>query len=194
MALYNIITNRTAVNTLKALYTYEVIDKKGHSMSLDSVEQTIKTAITEKSLSILNKHDLIRRDRGDLGVILSISQKGKEFIEIFDLLIELFQAKEKRQNARIEYHLTEMEKKILVMIKRISNEIGKDNVTLKNLTRELFPIEAYESKSSTISRQIKKLEEIKLVERAKKGREAIVCLTERGEKTIKDQFLMGIIR
>jgi len=195
MALYDILKDRSTVNALKMLYEHAVIQKKGHTIKLKDLNNQLPSPIGLHHITLLDKHDLIQQDTTDEDVILSISMKGREFIEAFDSLVELMHGKkEQKSNAKIEYHLTEVEKRILVMILRIGNEIGKDNVTLKQLTRELFPTEIYERKSATVSKQTKRLEDISLTKRTRKGREVIILLTEKGNKIIKDQFLQGIIR
>jgi predicted transcriptional regulator len=195
MSLFEVLRDRAAINILKVLYDNSQQSKSKHTMLFTDIVKKIPFKVPTKAIFILTKHKLIQSDILEKEYIISLSSKGKEFIQILDELKEiLVDKKEKKHNAHINYSLTESEKRILVMIKRISNEIGPNNITLKNLTIELFPHEVYEKKSRLVTRYITKLQQLKLVERSRKGRESAIKLTESGERTIKNQFLMGIAR
>jgi len=197
MNLHKLLTDRPAINILKVLHDYEASNKNAYTMKLSDVCSRLNFGDIDSSVLLLAENGLIGMDTVSSEKILSISQKGKDFIKIFDQLVELSK-KEKSEpqhkTVRLVYELTILEKKILVMAAKISKEIGMNPVAVKTLTQELYPYEAYEKKVSTVSRYISKLEELKLVERRKEGRESYVTVTKTGFRTIKEQLLEGSVQ
>ena len=117
----------------------------------------------------------------------------------FDQLVDMFRPEEAvikpiEKKVHIKYELTNIEKKILVMTQKIIKETGKESVALRTVTEELYPYEDYKRKTSTVSRNVSKLEEINLMERMKEGRRTYIKVTEKGLKTIKAQYLKELMR
>jgi CTP-dependent riboflavin kinase len=196
MSLHRLLTDRIAVRVLKTLYDEEIAKKSSYTLKLEEISKKLGLEhIPDNSVANLDDNKLINLEMVEDQPILSISQKGKHFIEIFDQLVELFNAEnlQPKNNVSIKYELTNLEKRILVLTLKIGKEIGPENVSLKLLTMEIFPHEVYEKKLSTVSRYVKKLEELKLVERRKEGRLSYVKLTEKAFRIIKEQFLMGLV-
>jgi len=196
MALYNILTNRTSVNTLKTVYDNEILEKKGYSIKLSDINHKLNSEVPNSAIMILEQEGLINKDEVDNDTVLSITNKGKEFIEVFDQLVELFEEKKKsdnkiegKKNFQVKYELTNQEKRILMLTYRISKEAGMQFIELKSLVTELYPYDDYKKKISGVSRYISKLEELKLMERKKQNRKSMIKVTENGFKTIKQQYL-----
>ncbi|MBI4149942.1 hypothetical protein HY488_00905 [Candidatus Woesearchaeota archaeon] len=195
MVLYKLLMDRIAVNVLKVLYDHEVREKASYSTKLSEIKKRTAMPIALPSLQRLSSMELITMDLVEGEHILSITNKGKEFIEIFDQLIELFQTheREEQKGVRVKYELTNQEKRILILAYKMSKESGVAFVPLKSLATELYPHSDYRSKMSTVSRYVTKLEEIQLMERKKEDRLTLVKVTDKGFKTIKEQYLKGLM-
>lgn len=199
MALYELLTDRAGINILKIVYNHEVREKASYSTKLSAIKQRLSLPITLPSLQRLAGMELITMDVVEGEHILSITNKGKEFIEIFDQLVELLQPADKqeqtpgRMNVRVKYELTSQEKRILILAYKMSKESGMPFIPLKALVTELYPHTDYRTKMSTVSRYVTKLEEIQLMERKKEDRITLVKVTDRGFKTIKEQYLKGLV-
>lgn len=197
MKLHRILKDRTAIRILKMLYDQEAM-KKGYSMKLSYAKNRLGMVLSPgNSVEILAKHGLVGIDHVGNDMVMSITNKGKEFIEIFDQLIELFAGKNKAMQAekvKVRYELTMQEKRIIVLCYKISREIGREFIALKILVEELYPnLPNQANKTSTVSRYISGLEELRLMERKKEGRNSYVKVTEKGLKTIKEQYLNGLM-
>ncbi|MBU0536751.1 MAG: hypothetical protein KKE20_07320 [Nanoarchaeota archaeon] len=194
MKLHPLIIDRDAINILKVIYDHEVIQKNSYTLKLsDARSRTSINGTGVAAAEKLSSYNLIALDAVDNDHIMSITNKGKEFIEVFDQLVELFQPKQKgQQSVSIKYELTNQEKKILVLTYKISKESGSDFVSLKMLVEELYPINQG-GKSGAVSRYVSKLEEIGLMQKKKEGRKIFVSVTEKGFKTIRQQYLKGLM-
>ena len=197
MKLHHLLQDRTSVRILKMLYDQEAA-KKGYAMRLSYARNRLGMLLSPgSSVELLAKHGLVGIDHVGNDMIMSITDKGKEFIEIFDQLIELFDGKNKAVQAekvRVRYELTMQEKRIIVLCYKISREIGREFVALKTLVEELYPnLPNQANRTSTVSRYVSKLEELRLMERKKEGRNSYVKVTEKGLKTIKEQYLNGLM-
>ena len=196
MVLYPLLMDRVAIRTLKLLYDNEVLEKSSYTLKLSDTQRRLGlSSMPSSSADLLASHGLIALDAVNGDKIMSITEKGKEFIEIFDQLIDLFKPKiiEEKQAVRVRYELTGLEKRVLILTYRISKEAGTDFITLKTLVQEIYPYDQ-KGKTATVSRYVKKLEEIALVERKKEGRNSFVKVTDKGFKTIKDQYLKELVR
>jgi len=193
MRLHHLLTDRIAIRILKLLYDLETQKKGVYTMKLSDAKISLKlNSSPENSITILSTMGLIGVDAVNGDHIMSITNKGKEFIEIFDQLIELFLAKDQKgKKVSVKYELTAQEKRILVLTYRISKEIGRDFVALKTLVEELYPNQ--DNKTGAVSRYISRLEEIKLMERKKEGRNSYVKVTDKGFRTIREQYLNGLM-
>lgn len=197
MKLYEFLNDRAAICVLKELYELEVIKKASYTSKLSEIKNKLNfSEIGLNSINNLIKKGLITSENVNGERIMSITEKGKHFIEIFDQLVELFNPKPIEvvpKKVSIKFELTQLEKKILVIGYKISSEIGRDWVPLKTLTQELYPYEAYERKASQVSRYVARLQELNLAEKKKKGRETLIKITDKGFRTIKEQYLRGLI-
>ena len=194
MKLHPLLTDRTAINILKTLYNHEVIEKNSYTIKLSEAgKKACCSSYPLESAQKLSSYGLIALDAVEKDHVMSMTNKGKEFIEIFDQLVELFQPKRTgERSVRIKYELTNQEKRILVLAYKISKESGSEMVPLKMLVQELYPYDQA-GKASVVSRYISKLEELSLMQRSKEGRNVLVSVTEQGFRTIREQYLKGLI-
>ena len=191
MKLYLILKDRSSINILKILYDNEVSSKK-YTMLYSDMKP--KLAVSEGSLTLVNLENvgLLSAEKSDDGsLVLSITQKGKDFIDSFDKLILVMQDKKKEKKAyHVEYGLTPMEQRILVMCSKMKSETGKV-VALRMLTQEVYPYKDPSSKTGSVSKYAKKLEELNLLERVKNRNRIFFDITESGERVIKKQLIEG---
>jgi len=192
MSLYDLLTDRGAVNVLKVLYVQEVEKSGSYTMKLAEVKSEVGFSFkTDESLSILSEIGLIVVDDGENDKLLSITEKGKEFIGIFDQLKEVFDGKKKQESKiALKYELTPLERKILVFCLKIGKEVGSEYVSLKSLAEEVYPTKA---NNSTVSRYANKLCELNLLDKKKEGRNSYYKVTDKGKKTVKEQFLQELL-
>ncbi|MFC1691386.1 hypothetical protein ACFL0W_04355 [Nanoarchaeota archaeon] len=196
MQLHTLLNDRTAVCALKKVYDHEVIEKSSYTTKQSFIEESIGMTNISDSLANLEKFGLVSSEKVEGELILSITEKGRHFIEIFDQLVELFSSKPVKivsQSVKVKYELTDLEKKILVFASKISKESGKEFILLRTLTQEIYPYQQVSRKISTISRYVKQLEQLNLLERKKKGRETIIKVTDNGDRIIKQQYLKEIL-
>ena len=195
MALHEILNNRPAVNILKLLYDQEVVLKQGYTLKLSEVQKKLSYASKPiNSAQILSKNGLLSLEPVEQDYVLSITEKGKHFIEVFDQLIDLMNPSQavKKKSVSINYNLTDLEKNILVMIYKIYKETGK-GIQLKILTEELYPYQDSSKKMNAVSRYVNKLAELKLVEKKKEGRAVLLKVTNTGFKVINEQYLRALV-
>lgn len=179
--LYDILSNRLAVNILKRLSENE--KKKDYSTNINEIvgnRQSIETA-----LSLLASEGLVYREEQ----VVSISEKGKRFIDSFDALVAVYRNEpaEKRGSIEIKYELTDFEKKILFLLFKLFSESDED-ISLSSLTQELFPYENVDKRKLRVSRAISRLEQLNLARKIKKERNVFSRITETGIKVVKRQI------
>ncbi len=184
--LYDILINRKAVNILKELSendkNKQYSTQRAHfGLSKDNIE----------AIQLLCDNGLVYSEDG----LISISEKGKRFIDTFDKLVALFNEEEIKRdsNVEIKYDLTDVEKRILLLILKLQQE-KSGPVSLSTVTREMYPYSDVTKKKCTVSRQISKLEQLNLVERNKLQREVFFQLTYPGMKVAKSQVVKEISR
>jgi len=221
MSLYNLLSSRPAVNMLKMLYDGEVVEKASYSMNLSDIKKNMRAvsgnnmplndnafnSAANSAVVILKHSELITADDIDDDIALSITNKGKEFIELFDQLIELsnpdadINRNNPKKHIAVKYGLTQQEKKILALCYKMSKESGMEYISLKELASELFPRD-YKKKLSIIARDINKLKELNLMARDDEAKgskktgakkRTMVKVTDKGFKTIKEQYLKGVL-
>ena len=195
MKLYPLLNDRNSINILKILYDNETKNKNSYTLKLSDVKKAIGlSSYPKESALLLSTYGLIALDYVDNDYIVSITNKGKEFIEIFDQLADLFRPKTVgEKSVSIRYELTGQEKRILVMAYKISKETGRDFIPLHLIVQEIYPYNQ-QGKASTVSRYVSRLGEIKLMEKRKEGRNTLVSVTEQGFKTIREQYLKGLMQ
>lgn len=195
MKLHLLLKDRTAVRVLKMLYDQETA-KKGYTLRLSYARNRLGMVLSPgESVDRLSRMGLVGIDKVDDDLVMSITDKGKEFIEVFDQLVEIFNGKKREEKKiSVRYELTMQEKRIIVLSYKISRELGREFIALKTLVEELYPNEQNQvNKTSTVSRYISRLEELRLMEKKKEGRNSYVKVTEMGLKTIKEQYLNGLM-
>ncbi|MBT7903280.1 hypothetical protein HN587_05435 [Candidatus Woesearchaeota archaeon] len=192
--LRKILNDNQAINILKLLYDTEYVFKSSHFVKLTDIKT--KLSLFNKPFSaidLLCESQLITSDRNDSDqVIITLTNKGKIFTESFDHVHKIFYDKlEKPKPFKVEYDLTDLEKKILVICWKIYRETGK-SVQLLALTQDVYPSEFPEKKRSIVLRTCSKLEKINLIKRETFQSVNYFELTESGKRVIASQ-LMKII-
>jgi predicted transcriptional regulator len=189
MRLYPLLKDRASINILKILYDNEFGNEKKHTMHYSELKSKLLIKDGVSTLPNLIDAGLISTDNGNSGVVLSITQRGKEFVEQFDKLVFIVNGKKQEQKAyQVKYELTALEQRILLLCSKIKSETGK-SVDLKTLTQEVYPYKEPESKKGTVSKYAKKLEELNLIKKVKSNNRTFFDITESGEKTIREQFI-----
>ncbi|MFH1064687.1 MAG: hypothetical protein V1729_06395 [Candidatus Woesearchaeota archaeon] len=193
MSLYPLLKDRACINVLKILYDNELIDKR-YTMSYTQVEERISVSGTHSTLENLESAGLVSSEYSEEGIlVLSITKKGKEFIEQFDRLIDVMNGKKEDKKAyQVKYELTSAEQRVLIMCSKMRSESGTA-VMLKALTQEVYPYTDPLSKTRAVSNSAKRLEELNLIKRIKNNNRIFFDVTETGEKVIKEQFMDGAL-
>ncbi|MBW3022900.1 hypothetical protein KY308_02260 [Candidatus Woesearchaeota archaeon] len=189
--LYDVLKNRASVNILKILYDNELANKNSYSLKKSHIQAVIKDDLAlDSALITLGYEGLILKEEVEGELFISITEKGKQFIAIFDQLILLLSSKaeEARQQVEIKYELTDAEKKLLLTLYKLQKETGKE-ISLSDLSRELYPYEDSEKKKSKVSSLLSRLQEMNLVEKIKKERKTYSSITESGEKVAQRHIL-----
>jgi len=196
MILRDLLTDYTAINILKFLY-----DKEKNSVYSIKFNKIIKRFSNfnniGKSISILKKFDLISEDITKEDKIIVISAKGKHFIDIFDKLVELTNIENEAENKKsaksfqIKYDLNQKEKKIMVLVYKLSKEAGNNKVFFDDLIRELYP--KNNVNTTEVDKNINQLEDLNLVEKSQVKNKLFIELTPTGERTIKEQLVESLL-
>jgi DNA-binding MarR family transcriptional regulator len=190
MALYHLLKDRASINVLKMLHDNEFVDKNTHTMRYNDILDKIPVAPNSMTVRNLSEAGLVTVDRSEHnGLVISITQRGKEFVQQFDRLRAVLTEKKPEQKAyQVKYELTPLEQRILLLCSKIESESGAA-VPLKTLTQEVYPYKEPGSMSNTVSRSAKKLEGLNLIQRVKQGSRTLFDVTESGERVIKEQFM-----
>ncbi|MBU2561395.1 MAG: hypothetical protein KKD17_03790 [Nanoarchaeota archaeon] len=189
MYLYTLLKDRASINILKILYDNETADKK-YTMLYPDMKSRLHASESTSTLPNLVQAGLISTEKTEKGsIVLSITKKGKQFVEHFDRLVEVMSGKKEEQKAyQVQYGLTPMEQRILVLCMKMKSESG-GAVPLKMLTQEAYPYKEPASKTGAVSRYAKRLEELNLLTKFKKNNRTFLDITESGERVIKEQFM-----
>lgn len=196
MGLFHFLTSRDAVNLLKFLYQKEVIEKASYTYKLSIARKETGRAFGSDVINILRKDELVTTDDVEGETILSITAKGKEIIEVFDQLVEVYRGdipQIHQAGVRVRYELTKNEKRVLLLATKIAKENNLVYIPLRTLTQEMFPQATPSKKLSLVSRYVNKLEELNLVHRKREEKKSFVAVTDQGYKTIEQQYMKGII-
>jgi predicted transcriptional regulator len=190
MALYHLLRDRASINILKILYDNEFVEKKTHTMSYSDIIEKLHAAPTGATLPNLREAGLVTSDTSENnGLVITLTQKGKEFIQQFDTLRAVLTERKPEQKAyQVKYELTPVEQRILLLCSKIKSESGAA-VPLKTLTQEVYPYKEPDTKSGLVSKSAKRLEELNLMIRIKDGSRTYFDVTETGEKVIQEQFM-----
>jgi len=182
--LYDVLSSRACVNLLKILYDNEVLRKNSYSLKKSEILQSIRDkGAVDSAIITLAYEALILKEEAEGELHISITEKGKKFIALFDQLIALIKEEEviSAPKVEIKYDLTDAEKRILLTLYQMQKETGKE-ISLSDLARELHPYEDYEKKKTKISNILTRLQEMNLAEKTKKERVVYASVTQSGEK------------
>ncbi len=186
MALYEILQDRAAINALKLVYLNERLEQK-YVMNVRSIAAQLAFPLGQQSLQILSDHGLIAMDTAEGNVLVTITEKGKRFVEHFDKVVALFKPSPKQSSVRLEYSLTPLEWQVLLILQKMQRETGEGIIPLKVIRDELYP-----HNKTSISSYVKKLLELNLIEKQQRGREIWITFSAAGQR-LMEQKLMGIV-
>jgi len=199
MRLRDLLTDFAAINVLKLLYDMELKNNSIYSTKLSNVKERFNNFKNiDNSINNLKNFELISIDFLKEDKIISISAKGKHFMDIFDKLAKITDNREKAENKKIKksfqikYNLTPKEKKIMIVLFKLSKEIGDKPVSVQDLTREIHPTNG-DKNTSTIKRYATKLAKLNLIEKMEIKSQQYLKLTPTGERTIKEQLVESLI-
>ncbi len=190
MDLYTLLKDRASINILKILYDTELDNK--YTLKYSELQSRLLVPENSSSVSNLKEAGLISVDfqasQPD-SMVLSITKKGKLFFEQFDKLKRsLDEKKDSKKAFRIDYSLTEIEQRILVIAHKIILESGKP-ITMTALTQEVFPYHSPASKRSLVSKHVKRLVQLNLLEKVSQGNKSLIDISRSGKRVIRDQFM-----
>lgn len=195
MGLHHFLTSRDAVNLLKFLYQKEVIEKASYSYKLSDARKETDLTLGSDVISVLQDDELVTTDDVEGETFLSITAKGKEIIEVFDQLVEVYRGdlpQMRQAGVRVRYELTKNEKRVLLLATKIAKENNLVYTPLRTLTQEMFPQASPSKKLSLVSRYVTKLEELNLVHRKREEKKSFIAVTDQGYKAIERQYMKGI--
>ena len=174
MGLYEVLSNRAAVNVLKALAEGEE-KRPGYAAACSNLEYRFAGA--KEAASLLAAHGLITLDHQQ-DPIITISLKGKEFIAQLDKLKRVLeQISEMPQSVKVEYRLTPLERQILHYTAKLSKQMQQDFVEVNALANDF---------EGEVATPILKLGDLNLMQTARKGSTLLVKVTERGRKIVEE--------
>jgi hypothetical protein len=195
MKLRDLLKDATSINILKYLSSKEAKEGFAFSTRISFLTKEFHFSSTEsitKSILNLNQASLINLDDSEKDNIISISSKGKQFIDIFDKLISLFENKEKQSSYKIRYELTKDESRILVILYKLTKELFDRPVSLENLSREVSPLDS-KSKEPQLIKVLSSLDSLNLIEFINLKQEDYLKLTPTGERVVKEQYLESLL-
>lgn len=164
--LYNILTNRDAVNSLK------ILSDEGKVVPLEETE------LDEKSAKMLLRHGLIQFEKHEKKLVTA-SLKGKQFIKLMDELKELVEKEMKKRSVKISFSLSDEERKVLLLISKLGFRAGR-KMLLGQLKKQKVVRSAHK-----LNKLLESLSQINLV----KLDSTAVEITEIGKQTIINDLL-----
>lgn len=182
MGLYDILVNRPCIWILKELYEAEVVNKKVYTIRVSDLKKVLKTNVIHY-VEILSKNDLLYVDDISKDTVISLNQKGKDFFKLFDKLKVLTESQvkivESKPFAKIEYDLSETEKKALFAVYKITQVVGNE-----------LPINALILNNKKQDVVYEKLQKLNLIAKVKnpKGKGMTISLTPAGKKVIQAEI------
>ncbi len=183
MALYEILVNRPCVWILKELYESEVTNKKLYTIRVSDLRKYLNIADPEQYVAILEQNGLLHVDDISQDKVISLNSKGKEFFKLFDKLKVLTESQvkiiEERPLARVEYSLTDAEKKALFTVYKITKEVSAE-----------LPINSLIVDDPKQEAAYDKLQKLNLIAKVKnpKGRGMTIELTPSGKKVLQQEI------
>ncbi len=209
-----LLSNRIAINILKLLYEQELSEKKTYSTKLSQLQRILVLVEPPfEAVELLRKAELITTET-ITGIqqispeqtvapyqdtILSITTKGKEFIESLDHLIEVYTGEMPRKNRKrffISLELSRDEKRMLLALCKLIREGGVKQPTLKLLTQALFPSQPVAKKIGFVERLVIKLEHLNMLHQKKdkkdKKDQNYLVVTPKGYGAVAHEYTKGI--
>jgi predicted transcriptional regulator len=198
MILRALLTDYAAINILKFLYDKESENNSVYSIKFkELIKRFLQFKDINKSIAILKDFNLINEDFSKEDRIIVISAKGKHFIDTFDKLVQLtdlengLENKKSQKSFQIKYDLNQKEKKIMILVYKLSKETGNNKVLFDDLIRELYP--KNNANTEEVEKEITQLEELNLIETTSIKKKVFVELTPTGERTIKEQLVESLL-
>jgi len=198
MTLRDLLKDYAAINILKFLYDKESEKESVYSIkSKEIIKIFPKFKNIDKSIDILKYFNLINEDFIKEDRIIVISAKGKHFIDIFDKLVQItnfakpFETKKLHKSFQIKYDLDQKEKKIMILVYKLSKETGNNKILFEDLVREMYP--KNNANIEEIEKEISQLEDLNLIEKSQIKSKRFLELTPTGERTIKEQLVESLL-
>ena len=194
MRLYDILVDRIAVNMLKILYDQEYVSKTAHTMPFFRLNALLDGRLTLDIVLKIESAGLIAAEKVEEMFIISLNQKGKEFIEQLDVLRRLVEAPAENKKAKafkIEYDLAPVDQRLLVLCYKMQHEVG-GSVSLEALASEMYPKNSA-AKKCVVSRYLNKLIKMNLLKKDVVSKEAMFSVSSSGERVIKDQLMEVLV-
>ncbi|RME78022.1 hypothetical protein D6774_02655 [Candidatus Woesearchaeota archaeon] len=194
MSLYEILNERGCLNLLKELFDVECIYKTSHGLKLSQIKDKLPSSLNiTLAANVLHKEGLIELEELENDAYLALTGKGKRFFEQFDKLKHIFEGEEEQaEKTRIEYNITELEQKILILCYKLQQETGTI-VPLRTLTQEVYPNKNTSNRIGAISQYVSRLAELNLMEKIKTKQKTYAKVTPSGERAIKEQFMESVL-
>jgi len=188
--LFEVLKDRIGVNMLKILYDNEYVLKTSHTVPLYRINAALSNTVTLSNILRMESISLLTAEKIEDTFILSITTKGKKFIEQLSVLKLLIESEPKTTTSRkyftVEYEISEIGKKILLICHKIQ-ETGK-KVTINKLSKQLFPKEKTK-KVSYVTKQLKEIENLNLIKRDENSKTSEIKLTDSGKRVVKNQII-----
>ena len=188
MRLYELLQDRAAINVLKALYDTEV-EQRSYSINMAVLQQRFSAfgsipAATQRLLST----GLVGADEVNGDVVVSITARGKRFIEIFDQLSAALNGRPKPPNGMaLQYELVPIERQMLALAERIPQQNGK-RASLHTIAKELYPQEIPAKKIALLKRHADQLQQLGLAQCSQVARNFFVTVTENGRRALESPY------
>lgn len=212
--LHEILSNRIAVNILKLLYEQEMSDKKTYVAKLSQLQSLLVLVDPPfVAVELLRKAELITTETitgvqqvypeqqaipstsSYQDTILSITTKGKEFIESLDHLIEVYTGEMPQKNRKrffISLELSRDEKRLLLALCKLVRQGGVNRPTMKLLTQAVFPSQPVAKKLGLVERLVNKLEQLNMLHQKKDKKGAYLLVTPKGYEAVAHEYTKGI--
>ncbi|MBW2967877.1 hypothetical protein KY362_05315 [Candidatus Woesearchaeota archaeon] len=188
MTLYPLLKDRASINILKILYDNEVVDKT-YCMSEWDLDERLPMRMNRRTLALLRQSGLVSAEQTqDNGTVLSITQKGKDFVTQFDKLIEIMRDEKAEVKAyKVEYDLTEEEQKMLTICFQLHNR-GEKYIERHTLAAEMYPMMDITGKIDEIMETAARLQKLNLLDDYTDVDGHYFLITEVGERVVKEQM------
>ena len=189
MRMHTILKDRASINILKIMHINEYVDKKSHTLTYTQLRNKLGMPNGITSLQNLSSAGLIAKEAIEEELVLSMTSKGRKFLEQFDKLVAVYNGTKSDKSAfKVEYDLTELEKRILLGCYTLKNDMGGE-IALLDLAKEVYPHKEPSKSKGTLSKYIKKLEGLNLMKKVMKGKKVFLDTTPSGERVAKEEIL-----